>query len=169
MGTKSSTRAAPRNFHGAHKNGKGRGKSVPTPTELKATLHEAGLRSTAPRLAVLEYLHRAGAPASHGELHERLSTSGFDRATLYRNLIDLADAGLVTRTDLGDHVWRFELRREGGGHTDDHPHFVCTVCGNVACLHGVAIRISSAKGAPRAVERKNVQVQLSGRCDSCTN
>lgn len=144
-------------------------KSIPTPVELKTTLRDAGLRSTAPRIAVLGYLHRAATPASHGELHERLASSGFDRATLYRNLIDLADAGLVTRTDLGDHVWRFELRRAGaqGGHAADHPHFVCTDCGGVACLPGTSVRISAAKGAPRALERKAVNIQLSGLCDAC--
>jgi Fur family ferric uptake transcriptional regulator len=143
--------------------------SVPTALELRTTLRDAGLRSTAPRIAVLEYLHRAGAPASHGELHEKLAASGFDRATLYRNLMDLAEAGLVTRTDLGDHVWRFELRREGphGAHAAEHPHFVCTDCGGVSCLPGASVRISAPKGAPRALERKAVKVQLSGLCDAC--
>lgn len=139
---------------------------TPTASDLKAALREAGLRSTAPRLAVLEYLYKVGAPASHAELHDKLAASGFDRATLYRNLIDLADAGLVTRTDLGDHVWRFELRREGS-HAADHPHFVCTDCGGVSCLPGTSVRISAPKGAPRALERKAVKIQLSGLCDAC--
>lgn len=143
-------------------------KHVPPLAELKTSLREAGLRSTAPRLAVLEYLHRVGAPASHGELHERLSSAGFDRATLYRNLMDLAEAGLVTRTDLGDHVWRFELKSaSANGHADDHPHFVCTDCGGVSCLPGASVRISAPKGAPRALERKAVKIQLSGLCDAC--
>lgn len=151
------------------KNAKRATKHVPTAAELKTSLRDAGLRSTAPRLAVLEYLHRVGAPASHGELHDRLSSAGFDRATLYRNLMDLAEAGLVTRTDLGDHVWRFELRSgaAGEGHADDHPHFVCTDCGGVSCLPGTSVRISAAKGAPRALERKAVKIQLSGLCDAC--
>jgi Fur family ferric uptake transcriptional regulator len=141
---------------------------VPTATELKATLRDAGLRSTAPRLAVLDFLHRASSPASHGELHERLAASGFDRATLYRNLMDLAEVGIVSRTDLGDHVWRFELRRENGAHAAEHPHFVCTDCGGVSCLPGVAVRISTARGAPKALGRKDLRIQLSGRCDSCS-
>lgn len=149
------------------KRAKARGKGIPSPVELKTTLREAGLRSTAPRIAVLDFLHRATAPASHGELHERLASSGFDRATLYRNLMDLAEVGLVSRTDLGDHVWRFALKKDGAGHAEDHPHFVCTDCGGVSCLVGVGVKIQSAKGAPKALGRKDLRIQLSGICDAC--
>lgn len=79
-----------------------------------ARLRGAGLRGTAPRIAVLRFLERATAPLSHGDIYQELAVRGFDRATIYRNLINLADAGLVSRTDLGDHIWRFELRREPG-------------------------------------------------------
>lgn len=143
------------------------GRPTPSAETLKADLREVGLRSTAPRLAVLEYLHRAGVPASHGELFERLASAGFDRATLYRNLIDLAEAGLLTRTDLGDHVWRFELRRDGEDHGAQHPHFVCSDCGDVSCLPGASIRISAPAGAPRALSLKSVKVQVTGLCDRC--
>lgn len=139
---------------------------TPTASDLKAALREAGLRSTAPRLAVLEYLYKVGAPASHAELHDKLAASGFDRATLYRNLIDLADAGLVTRTDLGDHVWRFELRR--AEQSVRHPHFTCVDCGAVACLPDVKVLVKPGRGVPRALQQQQVEVQLRGRCDACS-
>jgi Fur family ferric uptake transcriptional regulator len=131
-------------------------------------LREAGLRSTGPRVAVLRYLCRSTAPVSHAELFEVLASDGFDRATLYRNLVDLAESGLVLRTDLGDHVWRYELRKEGAnGHMVEHPHFVCTDCGGVACLPGVAVTIVSTPEAPRSVRTRKVTVQLTGRCNDC--
>jgi len=135
--------------------------------ELKATLRDAGLRSTAPRLAVLDYLHRASSPASHGELHERLAASGFDRATLYRNLMDLAEVGIVSRTDLGDHVWRFELRRENGAHAAEHPHFVCIDCGEVTCLTDVDVAISPAPGSKKSTIAGLTEVLLKGHCGKC--
>lgn len=136
-------------------------------SDLQAILRNAGLRSTAPRIAVLRFLTDLGTPVSHAELFEALASEGFDRATLYRNLVDLAESGLVARTDLGDHVWRFELKR-AGGHVVEHPHFVCTDCGVVSCLPGVAVRITASEQAPKAVTSQRVAVQLTGRCNACT-
>lgn len=143
---------------------------VPAVAELQALLRTAGLRSTAPRIAVLQHLHRVTGPNSHAELFAALADQGFDRATIYRNLMDLAEAEIVTRTDLGDHVWRFELKTGvgGAGHTDEHPHFVCIDCGEVSCLPGVSIRISSEGSAPKAVGDNSVHVQLKGVCDNCS-
>lgn len=134
---------------------------------LRESIRNAGLRSTAPRVAVLEFLETAEAPVSHGEICEALEGTGFDRATLYRNLIDLTDAGLLTRSDLGDHVWRFALKREEDSHEIAHPHFTCEGCGEVACLPGVSVRVRSGDRVPRAVASAEVRVQLRGRCDAC--
>jgi Fur family ferric uptake transcriptional regulator len=135
--------------------------------ELKATIRKAGLRSTAPRLAVLRRLLGAVTPVSHGELAEQLADEGMDRTTVYRNLVDLTEVGLVQRTDLGDHVWRFELKRAKG---DDarHPHFTCTDCGQVACLPEVTLKVKQGLGVPRALLKQKVEIQLRGKCDGCS-
>jgi Fur family transcriptional regulator, ferric uptake regulator len=135
--------------------------------ELRTVLKDAGLRKTAPRVAVLQQLEGASSPLSHGDIAETLAPLGFDRATVYRNLIDLTDAGLVSRSDLGDHVWRFELKTKQKGHVADHPHFVCVDCGDVSCLPDSAIRIVSSRGVPRALGAHAVEVQVKGRCDEC--
>lgn len=141
---------------------------ISSPAELRTKIRATGLRSTAPRVAVLQYLQQASTPVSHADLYEKLADQGFDRATIYRNLIDLTEVGLLSRADVGDHVWRFELKREGTrGHQDEHPHFMCTDCGEVSCLPGVNVRISPAPGAPRVLNTKDVVVQLQGRCDRC--
>jgi len=49
---------------------------------------------------------------------------------------------LVSRLNLGDHVWRFELVQNGQGDAAEHAHFLCTNCGEVSCLEGVEIRVS---------------------------
>ena len=75
-------------------------------------------------------LSSAVTPVSHGELVDALAGEGMDRTTVYRNLVDLTQVGLVQRTDLGDHVWRFELRRSRTeGDDAKHPHFTCSDCG----------------------------------------
>lgn len=132
-------------------------------------LRAAGLRSTAPRIAVLEYFHEHAGPNSHAELFNALADKGFDRATIYRILMDLAEADILSRTDLGDHVWRFELKKGVGSvkHTEDHPHFVCVDCGEVSCLPGLSVRLEGQAKAPKSVTKNKVVVQLKGRCDNC--
>src|SRR5215831_18148858 len=88
--------------------------STPDVAALQELLRGAGLRSTSARIAVLRRLRSAKSPLSHSELAEELTPLGLDKATVFRNLTDLTDAGLVVRTELGDHVWRFALH--------DHEH-----------------------------------------------
>lgn len=133
-----------------------RSKAGQSAEQLREQIRATGLRATSPRIAVLQSLGRELAP------------KGWDRATIYRNLIDLTNAGLVRRTDMGDHLWRFELREGTGDHaTDEHPHFMCDTCGDVLCLPDESIEIKAARGAPRALRRKGLQIQIKGRCDRC--
>jgi Fur family ferric uptake transcriptional regulator len=138
----------------------------PSVDELKSTIRRAGLRSTAPRVAVLRRLLGAATPISHGELVQVLSGEGMDRTTVYRNLVDLTDAGLVQRTDLGDHVWRFELTR--AEQALRHPHFTCVECGSVTCLPDVKVSVKPGLGIPRALQQQKVEIQLRGKCDACS-
>lgn len=136
---------------------------------LKADLHAAGLRATGPRLAVLKSLYAATGPVSHGDVAASLAPEGWDRATVYRNLIDLTEAGLLRRTDHGDHTWRFELRTRETAHLieDPHPHFMCDTCGDVSCLPDEAVQVVAARGTPKAIRRRKYEVQIKGRCDRC--
>lgn len=152
----------------AAKDGGGKAQG-PNVKELQLLLREAGLRSTAPRIAVLEYFHAHGGQNSHAELFAALENRGFDRATIYRILMDLAEVKILSRTDLGDHVWRFELTKGVGGaeHTEEHPHFVCVDCGEVSCLPGLTLKLEGRAKAPKSVTKNKVVVQLKGRCDDC--
>jgi Fur family transcriptional regulator, ferric uptake regulator len=142
----------------------------PNVKDIQTLLRTAGLRSTTPRIAVLEYFHAHGGQNSHAEIFEALGDRGFDRATIYRILMDLAEAKLLSRTDLGDHVWRFELKKGVGGveHTEEHPHFVCIDCGEVSCLPGFSIKLEGSAKPPRSVAKQKVAVQLKGLCDNCS-
>jgi Fur family transcriptional regulator, ferric uptake regulator len=135
--------------------------------EYQERIRAAGLRSTPARIAVLRELEAATMPLSHADLVEALRDEGYDRVTLYRNLTDLTEAGLVMRTDLGDRVWRFELKSTRSDHHEPHPHFTCTDCGAVSCLPARSVRITSTKGTPRAVADSSVEIQLRGLCDRC--
>lgn len=145
--------------------------------ELRSVVRAKGLRATPSRLAVFDLLGTSDAPMSHGDVADRLASQAWDRATIYRNLTDLAEAGLVRRTDVGDHVWRFEVVRDDHD-ASAHPHFVCTECGSVECLPEVELAFRRTHDAgrasrgsrtkpPRAVKQRQVEIQLRGLCDAC--
>ncbi|HEV7998699.1 MAG TPA: transcriptional repressor [Planctomycetaceae bacterium] len=135
---------------------------------LRARIQEFGLRCTAARLAVVGELHRAASPLSHAEIALALAPLDLDRATVYRSLMELSESGLVSRLDLGDHVWRFELREKGHGEAAEHPHFLCTECGEVSCLNGVEIKVTPGpRNKPSAVG-KVTEILLKGRCARCS-
>lgn len=131
-------------------------------------IRNVGLRVTGPRLSVLNVLSSALTPLSHSEVAEKLADASVDRATVFRNLQDLVEVGLLKRSDLGDHVWRYELASGQGAHpVDGHPHFVCSACSAVSCLSGSTITVKAGRGAPATVRKGSFEVQLRGVCDQC--
>jgi Fur family transcriptional regulator, ferric uptake regulator len=141
--------------------------SVPSLDKVREKLRDAGLRCTAARLWVMQMLIQAISPLTHAQVADELAPKGFDRATIYRNLIELSDAGLVSRIELGDHVWRFELKRPNSDGTLEHPHFVCVDCGVVTCLDNVNVNIKSVDGKPVTIPLQVTEVLLKGHCGNC--
>lgn len=132
---------------------------------VKTILREAGLRSTPARIAAYRFLRSANSPVSHAEVAEQLVQTGLDKATVFRNLNDLADAGLARRTELGDHVWRFELAGDDHG-SDPHPHFVCIDCGTVSCIDGAELKKVAGRKQIASLGRVT-EILLRGHCVSC--
>lgn len=126
-------------------------------------LREHGLRVTASRLAVLELLDATSEPLTHHDVVARLQGSPWNRSTLYRNLIDLTDAGLLLKSEIGG-LMRFE-RAGRQNACAEHPHFVCTDCGTVTHLDAVTVHFEGR--GPQAVSAGRIEVQLRGRCDDC--
>jgi Fur family ferric uptake transcriptional regulator len=135
---------------------------------LRARMREFGLRCTAARLAVLGELQRSTSPLSHAEVARALAPLELDRATVYRNLMELSESGLVSRLELGDHVWRFELRKNDQGDQTDHAHFLCTECGEVSCLDDVEVRVTRGRRRKQTAVGNVTEILLKGRCARCS-
>ncbi len=134
--------------------------------DIQLMIRDSGLRCTTSRTTVLTHLVKATAPLSHADLSEVLVPEGFDQATIYRNLTDLTEAGLLNRLDLGDHIWRFEFRGEHDHDDGEHPHFMCTDCGEISCLAAVDISFTDGGKSPHLVGEIN-EVFLKGLCTKC--
>ena len=131
---------------------------------IKQAIRDSGLRATPARIATLKLLHDATSPMTHAEVAEELNDLGVDKATVFRNLNDMATAGLLRRTELGDRVWRFELVAEGD-HGSAHPHFVCVDCGTVSCMGEIKLTAGSTRLSQEFGEV--TEILLRGHCNDC--
>ena len=111
----------------------------------------------------MQELRAATSPRTHAEIAARLVPRGYDKVTLFRNLTDLTESGLVDRTELGDHVWRFELR--DSDHGEHHPHFVCTECGTVTCLGEMQFTDDSRRQSNEI--GRITEILIKGHCADC--
>lgn len=136
-------------------------------TWARQALRDVALRATAARVAVLKLLASAGSPMSHGEVVEALTEFGFDQSTLFRCLNESADAGLVSRIDLGGHARRFELRRSDGEGELTHPHFICVDCGELTCLKDFSVQIASSRGPLSDQLGTITEIMVRGHCRKC--
>lgn len=135
-----------------------------TRDEAKRRVHEAGLRATAPRVAVLCLLARAERPLSHSDVVAAIGSDQWDQATLYRNLIKLVDAQLARVASHVGGIARYEIRgADEGPHL--HPHFSCSSCGGVECLPEA--RLTGPIDRDWHPSLAEAELQLVGKCPTC--
>jgi Fur family ferric uptake transcriptional regulator len=134
---------------------------------LRDQIRQAGLRSTQARVAILQRMQTSAGPLTHAQVADDLESRGFDRATIYRCLIEMAEAGLLARMELGDRVWRYELRGASDEEKAAHLHFVCVVCGRIECLEGTSVDAALQPAIKRVANGTISEVLLKGSCREC--
>ncbi len=138
---------------------------APHGTSLQDKLRAAGLRVTAPRLAVLTAVQGHG---QHREVidiveaaRERLGT--LSTQSVYDNLTVLEEAGLVRRIQIPGQSARYEARVG-----DNHHHIVCRKCGithDVDCAAGFAPCITPSEAHGFVIVE--AEVVYWGICPAC--
>jgi Fur family transcriptional regulator, peroxide stress response regulator len=94
---------------------------------IKRSFESTGLRCTPQRYGVMAFLMGHTGHPTAPEIYEgvnRLDPRS-SRATIYNNLRDLVQAGLVREVAVEGRAARFDARGI------EHHHFVCDRCGNV--------------------------------------
>jgi Fur family ferric uptake transcriptional regulator len=136
-----------------------------------ALLRAAGQRVTKPRVAVLACL--LDADGDHLSAEEVLSkvaahSAGVHRATVYRTLDGLADAGVLRHVHLDRGLTAYHVIEPVPRH--EHLHAQCASCGRVVdlppdVLGDTAARVKKISG----FELDASHVALSGYCKACAN
>lgn len=89
-------------------------------------VRDAGQRYTRQRRRLVELLVTAGGPVSIPQILR--DGRELKQSSVYRNLADLEQAGVVRRVASDDEYGRYELGEELTGH---HHHLICSSCGRM--------------------------------------
>jgi len=132
---------------------------------LHESLRKAGLRVTAPRLAVLMSVLGEGVHLDAEAIAEvaRVRLGTLSTQAVYDNLHILEGAGLIRRIQPAGHPARYEARVG-----DNHHHIVCRRCGltaDVDCTIGVAPCLEPSAGHGFIVQE--AEVIFWGLCPQC--
>lgn len=128
-------------------------------------LSAAGERVTRQRLLVADALAAAGRQLTAEQLYRglRRRVPGIGRATVFRTLETLVDAGVARRLELEGHVYAYVACLPA-----HHHHIACTRCGRVdeideAYVTPIAERLAQEMG----FEIDDARLDFYGRCATC--
>ncbi len=129
--------------------------------QLLENLGERGYRSTSPRRAVANAIASQQRHFTAEELRERLPWVG--RATIYRSLKLLVEAGVLCRVLLEDGNLHYQLSHRG-----HHHHLLCVECGASQDLLGCDIEdLLRQVSAAHDFQLSGHWLEVYGRCQNC--
>ena len=130
--------------------------------EIKQCLESSGLRCTPQRYGVMAFLmEHTGHPTAPeifeavNRLHPRSS-----RATIYNNLRDLVQAGLVREVAVEGRAARFDAKGA------EHHHFICDRCGKVEDIDWYDVPRPASGSLGKRVLRE-CELIVRGLCARC--
>lgn len=131
--------------------------------DLSATIREAGLKATRPRLLVLELLRDTAGHLPAERIISDLANRGtpLARGSVYNVLSALSGAGLIMIADAGPGRTLYEA----SGYW--HHHFVCGNCGKVVDVRCATGEKPCIEPAGLDADVHEAQVIYRGRCPDC--
>ena len=135
-------------------------------TQIATRLTQSGHRLTAQRMLVADSLSRARRALSAQELYHRLLPGHpyLGRATVFRTLDFLVDAGLAQRFEGEGHVYLYAACEP-----HHHHHLVCRTCGAITDIDDVAVRtLISTVRTRYAFDLDHDALDFYGTCSRCS-
>lgn len=129
-------------------------------------MKENGLKHTKKREAMISYLAKSNRYVPAKKVYEYLATDykGISYDTIYRNLRDFSDMGILEETELaGEMRFRFNCALQGAEH--HHHHFICTVCGKTKELTTCPMDFFEDQLPGCTIEGHRFEIY--GRCEDC--
>jgi len=135
------------------------------PETTAERLTAAGERVTRQRLIVADALVRAGRQLTAAELYDQVrgATPSLGRATVFRALERLVDAGVARRLELEGHVYAYVACDP-----THHHHLSCSTCGRVEEIPESWVSAIAARASRQLdFEIDDARLDFYGRCAEC--
>ena len=137
-------------------------RSTTVSEQILEALQERGYRSTAPRRTMAAVISEQDRHFTAEGLRHKLP-SGLGRATVYRTLKILVEAGVLCRVLLEDGDLHYQLSHQG-----HHHHLLCVQCGASRDLTGCDIEdVLVNTSARHGFELSGHWLEVYGRCSEC--
>lgn len=127
---------------------------------------ETGLKLTPQRMIIFHIIADDNRHMTADEIFRkaRAEYPMLSPATVYRNMEQLVEAGLLTHLDLGGPSTRYDTNLE------EHHHFVCEKCGRVTdvYLKDLKYELDKEKSMLGNVRIESLELYLHGICGECS-
>lgn len=130
-----------------------------TRTQIAEEMSRRGLRATAQRLSVYEYLYSHRTHPTVETIYEELlpENPSFSRTTVYNALHALEESGMIRSLTIDSQEMHYDAD------SSDHGHFLCTGCRGIYDFPISAQTVSY----PDDFEAKQIDIFVSGICKKC--
>lgn len=134
-----------------------------TTDELARMIHGGGIRVSAQRMAVLDFISNERTHPTADEIYSELHESypSMSKTTVYNSLHILAEAGLVKLLEIESGVMRYDM-----GKQKRHGHFLCRKCGTV---YDIPIPVSLTLPADAGFMIDSMEWNCKGLCPACSD
>ena len=116
---------------------------------IQAILKQKSIKATTARISLIEKFISFNKPLCYEDIKNYIS---MDKATFYRNVSTLEEAGILNAFETNSKKRYFELKETL------HAHFVCLVCNGVECIKNIDLQLPD-------VEINNIIIN--GKCKNC--
>ena len=129
---------------------------------IRQSLEGSGLRCTPQRYAVMKFLAENTSHPTAAEIYDAVNRVDprSSRATIYNNLRDLVQAGLVREVAVEGRAARFDAKGMR------HHHFICDRCGNVEDIPWYDVPKPSSGALGKRILRE-CELIFRGLCCKC--
>lgn len=132
--------------------------------DAQEILLRAGVKPTPNRILVMRVLLSAEGPLGLAELEEALPS--IEKSSIFRVLSLFGNRHLLHVIEDGRGLAKYEVCHSDDDIDDDmHPHFYCTECRKVFCIHSIGV---PSVDLPDGFEAQSVNYMIKGLCPVCS-
>ena len=135
-------------------------------TRFEAYLEKTGGRFTSQKVAIVDEIDKT---RTHFEIEAfidkiRAKDKKFSRATVYRTVKQLLDAGLIQKISMQDGKVFYERTPDH----QQHDHLICNVCGRILEIHDEAVgQLLDVLCQKIGFEPEYRSLHIYGKCGKC--